>query len=310
MLFSEKSVIFATANNTIMKNGSLLNSQEMWRCVRYSSIFSRSNFDRLLKKDDYSIFQNTIRDYDAEKVGVKLHTYSDFANYAYRYMVKHYRNEYVYKNSLINELLKEFGTKKTIIFNEFTVGNSIADMVLFIGKSRAYEIKTELDSNRRLSSQLADYKKIFQESFIVVHESCIEKYEYSDSTTGIIALSVNRGKVKFDPIRPATENNHIDPHVLIRCLRTYEYKELVKRYYGALPELDAFSAFTVCEKMIEAIPSPSLNQLFIEIIKERKTNMQHLRGYDSYLRQICLSMHINSKEFEMITKKLLKPIQI
>lgn len=310
MLFSEKSVIFATANNTIMKNGSLLNSQEMWRCVRYSSIFSRSNFDRLLKNDDYSIFQETIRDYDADKVGVKFHTYSDFANYAYRYMIKHYRNEYIYKNSLINKLIKEFGTNKTIIFNEFTVGNSIADLVLFNGKSRAYEIKTELDSNKRLFSQLADYKKIFQESYIVVHEKYIKKYESSDKATGLIALSENRGNIKLDPVRKPTENHHIDPHVLIRCLRTYEYKELVKRYYGSLPEMDTFSAFSVCEKVIETIPSSSLNQLFIDIIKERKTNMRNLRDYDRHLRQICLSMHISSKEFDKMTKKLSEPIQI
>ncbi len=293
-----------------MNRRGFLDSQEMWRCVRYSSIFSRSNFDRLLKKDDYSIFQKIIRDYDADKVGVKIYTYSDFANYAYRYMINHYRNEYVYKNSLITKLIKDFGTKRTVMFNEFTVGNSIADLVLFNGKSRAYEIKTELDTDRRLSSQLADYKKIFQESYIVVHESCIKKYESLDSTTGLIALSVNRGNVKFDPIRRPVENSHIDPRVLIRCLRTYEYKELVKRYYGSLPEMDTFSAFSVCEKMMDVMPSSSLNQLFIEIIKERKTNMRNLRGYDRNLRQICLSMHISEKEFDLMNKKLLKPIQL
>lgn len=283
---------------------------EIWKCIRYSSIFSRSNFDRLLKHDDYSIFHNTIRDYDKSSVGSKLITYSDYTNHVYKYLLKNYRNEYIFKNSLIKELVKEYGTSRSVIFNEFPVGNSIADLVLFNGKSRAYEIKTELDSNKRLNTQLADYKKIFQQCYIVVYKNCVDKYISSDDGVGIISMEVNRGRVKFEEVKQPVCNNNIDPHTLIRCLRTSEYKEIVKRYYGELPQMNAFTAFSDCEEMMCHIPSGELINLFIKIMKERKTNMQQLKSFDKYLWQICLSMHLSTKEYDIIYRKLKEPINI
>ena len=285
-------------------------SQEMWKCTRYSSIFSRSNFDRLLKHNDYSIFKETISDYDQKLVGSKIITYADYTYHVYKYMLKNYRNEYIFKNSLINMLIKEYGTKNTVIFNEFSVGNSIADLVLFNGKSRAYEIKTELDSDKRLFSQLADYKKIFQQCYIVVYKDCVEKYISAEDTVGVISMSINRGRVKFEVAKPPIDNTNIDPHILIRCLRTSEYQELVKRYYTYLPKMNAFTAFAICEEMMCAIPSEELNRLFIQIMKERKSNMSIIKSFDKYLWQICLSMHLTNKDYETINYKLKEPIQI
>lgn len=286
------------------------NSNFNWKNIRYSSIFSRNNFNRLLRYNDYTLFQEIIRDYDSKLVGKKLLTYTDFTNYAYKYMLKNYRNEYIFKNSLINMLIKKYKTQQTVLFNEFAVGNSIADLVMFNGISRAYEIKTELDSDKRLITQLADYKKIFQQCFIVIHESCIEKYDNLDNDIGIIVLSTNRGHIKFETIKEPINNDYIDSYALMRCLRTSEYKGIIKQYYGSLPIMDAFSAFSICEKMMAAIPSSELNTLFIQMMKKRKTNINHLKEYNTYLRQICLSMHLTTKEYEIIKQKLNNPISL
>jgi hypothetical protein len=116
---------------------------------------------------------------------------------------------------------------------------------MFNGISRAYEIKTELDSDKRLGTQLADYKKIFQRCFVVVHDNCVGKYINADDDIGIISMCVNRGNVKFEEVKAPKDNHNIDPHILIRCLRSSEYKELVKRYYRELPEMNAFTAFSI-----------------------------------------------------------------
>ena len=285
-------------------------SLEMWRFIRYSSIFSRSNFDRLLKHNDYTIFQEIISDYDSNLIGSKLITYADFTYYAYKHLLKNYRNEYVFKNSLINMLIKEYGTNHSVIFNEFSVGNSIADLVMFNGVSRAYEIKTELDTNKRLETQMADYKKVFQRCFVVVYNNCIEKYINTDDDIGVISMYINRGNIKFEEVKTPKKNHKIDPHVLIRCLRSYEYKELVKRYYGELPKMNDFTAFSICEKLMTAIPSEVLNCLFIDLMKERNTNMSLLKKFDKHLRQIGLSMHFTDKDYEIVNQRLQNPIQI
>lgn len=285
-------------------------TDERWRKIRYSSIFSRSNFEKLLRNDDYSLFQETIKDYDKGGVGKYLITYSDFIQHIYKYMIKNYRNEYIFKNSLINQIIKDYGTKTTAIFNEFAVGNSIVDMALFNGISRAFEIKTELDTNKRLKNQLADYKKIFNQCYIVIHESHIQKYESFDSDSGIIALSIHRGQVKLTTVKEAKYNQRIDPHILIRCLRTSEYKELIKRYYGFLPEMNSFTAFDICEKMLVEIPSVHLSKLFIDIMKERRSNMGTVLRINKHIRQISLCLHLSEKDKDLVEYKLKQPIQI
>ena len=143
----------------------------------YASIFSSTSFARLLKNEDFDFINKKIERYDSNKIGKKFTTYSEYIRYAYNSLKKDYRCEYFYKNELINEfLLKKYGTENTIVINEFKVGNSVADMVLFNGTSKAFEIKTELDSEKRLSGQLNDYTKIFKECYVVTHESLIGKY--------------------------------------------------------------------------------------------------------------------------------------
>jgi hypothetical protein len=293
-----------------MNHDNHIQQAEAWKNKRYSSIFTRSNFSRLLKNNDYSLLNSVIKEYDIDKIGNKIDTYEDYLKYTYKFMIKKYRNEYVYKNSLINLILKKYGTKNTVAFNEFRVGNSIADIVMFNGISRAFEIKTELDTDKRLKSQLADYKRIFKQSFIVIHESLIDKYKDIDNEIGIIVLSINRGNVKLDILREAENNYIIDPYILIRSLRAEEYKDLIKRYYGYLPSMNAFSAFKICEKMILNIPSSELHQLFTLEMKHRKTNMKLMPEYNSYLRQMCLSMHISKKEYIQIENLLKNNINI
>jgi len=286
------------------------NNSEKWRGYRYSSIFSRSAIDSIVKRDDYSILQAVIRDYDICNVESKIQTYSDFSHYVYRYLTKHYRNEYVFKNSLISMLIKQFKTRETAIFNEFKVGNSIADLVLFNGISRAYEIKTALDTDKRLVTQMADYKRVFQQRYIVTEEHCLSKYLNADPDAGLVLLLENKGNIKYEIIKEAKTNYFIDPHLVIRCLRTYEYREMVRRFYGELPQMNALNSFGICEELIARIPNDTLMVLFSELMKERESNLGFLHKCDKDFRQICLCLHMSEEEYGGLKKKLIVPIKV
>jgi hypothetical protein len=223
---------------------------------------------------------------------------------------KQYRCEYIYKNTLLEMLLKEYGTENSLIVNEFKVGNSVADMVLFNGTSKAYEIKTELDSNKRLNRQLSDYSKIFQESYIVTHESLIKKYEGIHTSVGIIALTENNGKLKLEKVRPALENGTIDVNILIRSIRTNEYKNIVQAFYGLLPNVTSFDMFETCKAMMSQIPSKKLYELFLTEMKKRKSNNASLNKYQKELRHFCLSVNINENQYDVFSKRLNKLINI
>jgi hypothetical protein len=286
------------------KNINLLN-----RMRSYSSIFSSTYFFKLLKNGDYKFIDDKIRYYDFEKVGGKINTYNDYIKFVYSELKKEYRNEYVYKNTFINELiLKEYGLKDTNVINEFRVGNSVADLVMFNGTSKAFEIKTELDSNKRLSGQLLDYRKLFKESYIVTHENLLDKYLKEDDNVGLIILKQTSRSLKMVKVREAKINNSICFKTLMRVVRTNEYKNIVKEYYGFLPEMNSFNMFSICEDLISEIPTDVLNNLFITELKKRKTNTSKIKLYQKELKQLGLAMNLSDTKYSELITVLNRPI--
>ncbi|MUP37739.1 sce7726 family protein [Labilibaculum euxinus] len=277
----------------------------------YSTIFSSTSFNRLLLYNDYSFINHNIKTYDISKIGSLFENYYEYIRFVYGELRKQYRNEYIYKNTLINEILiKKYSVKETIAINEFRVGNSIADIVMFNGTSKAFEIKTELDSNTRLKGQLNDYTKIFKENYIVTHESLVDKYLKEDASAGIIQIVECPRSLKIEEIRPVKINNDIDPNILIRSLRTEEYKSIVKNYYGSLPKMTSFNMFKICSELIQNIPQESLNSLFINQMKKRKSNMNEISSFYKELRQIGLAMNLDQKNYNKLQSKLTAQINI
>ena len=277
----------------------------------YSSVFSSTYFSKLIQNDDYSFINSNIKKYDLAQVGIKFNTYHDYISYIYKELKSKYRNEYIYKNTFINELLLDkYGVKNTVAINEFRVGNSIADIVMFNGTSKAFEIKTELDSNKRLSNQLLDYKKIFKHNYIITHEALADKYLKYDESVGIIILVERNKSLKMKEIRASVENSEICPNTIIRSIRTSEYKDIIKNYYGKLPEMNSFNMFSKCEELIAEIPLDELNRLFINQLKLRKSNTLKIATFQKELRQMGLAMNINEKVHAQLLVKLNKSIQI
>ena len=270
----------------------------------YSSIFSSTSFFKLLQNDDYSFINTKIERYDLKKIGKNINTYQDYIQYTYKELRKQYKNEYVYKNTFINNmLLDKYGLKDTIAINEFRVGNSIADIVMFNGTSKAFEIKTELDSNKRLSGQLADYTKIFKECYIITHKSLSEKYLHEDDHIGIIELIDHQKSVTMREVRASKENCSIDSDTLICSLRTQEYKNIIKKYYGELPEMNSFNMFEICRDLLKNISHEQLHLLFIEELKNRKTNTNIINMFHKELRQLSLAMNLNINSFNQLELK-------
>ena len=77
-------------------------------------------------------------------------TYANIFEILYDRLKKEYRNEYFYKNTLLNKLLLGVhSTNTTTALAELPIGKAKADFVLINGKAVVYEIKTELDNFER-----------------------------------------------------------------------------------------------------------------------------------------------------------------
>lgn len=265
----------------------------------YSTLFTRSEMMKLLANDFNSI--NAKLERYATSRRFKGHTYLKFFKHAYKTLSKHYPNEYIYKNQFLNNWLKdELGTKESVIFSELRLGKAIADLAMFNGISKVFEIKTILDTAYRLNSQLDVYQKVFNEVYIVVPISQLERYQGIDEEVGIIAYDDKLFHLK----RAATTNYNVDAHALMEMLHTKEYKQLVLDHYGSLPQMNAFTQFDQCKELISKIPAAALNSLFLKAMKQRKAKQQFLKKAHIEFNQICLSLSLSTKQLECLVANL------
>ena len=267
----------------------------------YSTLFSRSEVNRWIK-GDFKAIDLKLKRYDSHLLNNHL-TYLSYLKYIYVILEEYYPNEYIFKNELLNKwLVDELGSNNSIIFNEFRIGRAIGDIAIFNGISKVFEIKTVLDKDYRLSSQLQEYKNVFNEIYLIVPDSCLEKYINYDVNVGVI---VYKSKAKnFELIRKSFRNLNIDPCVLMEILHTNEYKAIVKSFYGNLPDINSFNQFNICKGLISEIPTEKLNSLFLETMKKRKINNVLFDKDSSELNQICLSLNLNETQKEDLIGQL------
>lgn len=295
-------IIFARRFNLGVSYMAMINAnEELIRLRDFSSAFSRSAFIDVLNFNDYSHFNWLVSKYDR----LRCATYSDLLKKSYSVISKYYRCEYVYKNELIKLLLKKYGTRNSVYFNEFRVGNSIADMVMFNGESKSFEIKTEYDTPRRLDKQMDDYKRFFDKCYIIVPEDKVDEYrDIVESTTGIIAMSRNNGRIILKEIRHAEQNERFEFEALMSCLRTEEYKNIVLSLGESLEGIAGYDMYKYCYQVISKANPNELRELFLREIKKRKNNTALLRKYPMSIRQMMLSLNLPQDKANKLLEQL------
>ena len=268
----------------------------MARSRIYSSLFSRRVVGEVLN-GQYTSIDKICAFFEDNK---EQKTYFEYFTYLYHFMMRYYRCEYVFKNEVINKiLLRHFTHPDTISFSEFHVDQSIADLVMFNGISRAYEIKTDYDSDKRLIHQLTDYNKLFDKCYLVTSSDGYKKYakELPDNI-GIITL------------KEAELSDVIDIPTLMRSIRAVEYKSIVKDLYGSLPVVSEFDMFEECEKLLANADNRKVRASFMRVIKQRKTNTQSLKQFDHCFRQLGVATNMTLNEYNSFINNLSIPIKI
>lgn len=221
----------------------------------------------------------------------------------YKLLKAHYPNEYLLKNEFLNKwLINQLGNCDSKIFSEFRIGNAIADLAMFNGSSKAFEIKTILDNDSRLKNQLNEYKKIFNEVYLIVPSECLEKYIDYDKDVGVISYDSKLGC--FALIVEATNDISIDVNVLMGVLRTKEYLWIVNQHCAVVPSMNAFNQFEISKEIISCIPSEKLNALFLDVIKKRNSTESFLKNKYKFLNQLSLSLNMDEKEIETMIMQL------
>jgi hypothetical protein len=175
--------------------------------------------------------------------------FSDFLQKVYSFLFKNYRNEYIYKNVLANKILIGKHSLNTAqMLTEFRVGKCKADAVVLNGTSTVYEIKSELDSFNRLESQLNAYMQVFDHINVITSKQQAGKL--LKDIPEIIGILIVTDRKSISTLRESISNKkNIIPEVLFDSMRKYEYLNVIKKLYGAVPDVPNTKIFKECKRL-------------------------------------------------------------
>jgi len=274
----------------------------------YSSLFSRNSVQEWIQ-GDFSSIRVKVKRYDNTWFDNRGASYLDYLKYVYGVLEDHYQNEYILKNTFLNEwLFEELGEYNSKLYNEFRVGDAIADLAMFNGSSKVFEIKTEFDSDRRLKMQLENYQRAFNQVFLIIPSSKISLYERYDKNVGIILFNSNYEQ-SFAVYREAKIQSDVDSAAIMNILHTREYKEIVQAYFGDLPPMTSFNQFNICSSLIQEMPTCALNEHFIAQMKKRGSKNALSKRYFREFNQISLAMKMDKQDRKQMLQALKSKIE-
>jgi len=230
-------------------------------------LFSNTTFTSILQAKKNNLFDKCIASYVKNE---EVKNNSEIIELLYNYLQNNYRNEYFYKNTLFNkEIIGRHSLNTTTALTEVPIHKSKADFIKINGIATVYEIKTDLDSFERLEQQLFDYYKAFPLVNVVISEKNEKKAKsiLENTNVGIIVLTKRN---QFSKRKIAkTDSSYLDMSVIFNILRKHEFEEIIKSYYGFLPDTKPAFYYKECFNIFNKIPLDVAYQLFITMLKKR-----------------------------------------
>lgn len=263
--------------------------------IDLAKIFSPTILKELSENGKSKKLTQILIDHDLIKQLDVKQDLASFFNDTYKFLSKSYRNEYIYKNTIIkNILLGRHSLNTAYLINECRVGNSKADSVILNGTSTVYEIKSEYDTFVRLEQQLNDYKKAFEYIYIVVPEVSVQKLkiEFINKNIGILQLNKNNSLTKIQDAQSNKE--YFDKEIIFDILNQKEYMLIVHKYFQNIPELPNTRIYSIYKEYFKQIDIKVIHDEFVEILKQR--------GNNKLLKDFVLSMPDSLKALALQTK--------
>ncbi len=197
-------------------------------------------------------------------------TYGEAISKIYHYMNSSYRNEYFFKNTILNQLLlAKHDLYSTVALTELPIADSKADFIMINGRGIVYEIKTDLDNLNRLENQVSDYYKAFKYVNVVVGYKQYEKVRdlLLDSKVGIFVMCKS-GKLQCRKVAKCYDKE-LSHETIFRILRKKEYESILIKHYGKLPEVNNFQYYRECLKWAEKINIKTFQKEMLQCLKQR-----------------------------------------
>ncbi|MEM5338827.1 sce7726 family protein [Paraburkholderia azotifigens] len=183
-----------------------------------------------------------------------------------------YRNEFVYKTEIANRIIFGRHSPRTSCMHvELPVGRSIVDVAVFNGTATAYEIKTEFDTPRRLTTQTTDYLAAFDRVCLVTHPRCADNYmAITDPRVGILTLT-ERGSL-CTLREPMGNRDNVQPSAVFSCLHKAEYVAAAESKLCATIEKPTAVIQAFCASVFSQFTPDEAHAIFVNALRNRKTD--------------------------------------
>lgn len=270
------------------------------------------------------VLEDIVRRGSAELIGCELAalgistgksqtSMADLFEAAFTLLSRHYRCEYVYKTAIANRIIFGRHSPHTAsLAIELGVAGSIADAVICNGTSTAYEIKTEYDSHRRLSTQSADYLRAFDKVYVVTHPNLAAHYAcLVDERVGILSLNI---KNSFSVMRPAIADiSRIEPSVVCNILRQKELINTVQKHFGPQPELPNTQTILHYRELFCQLGQSQVHQALVSSLRQRTTSpdiANFISRMPTSLRSLAFAMPLSRPQRQRLIDALITPLQL
>ena len=264
-----------------------------------SSLFSPPAIRAMAGKDQPATMRCLVSESGLSEVLPRKPSNGNVLEAIYDLLVRHYRCEYVYKNSIAkNILVGRHRLAGSTMATELRCDTSKADFVILNGTSTVYEIKTELDNLDRLPGQLQSYRRMFDKIMVVApHNLAQELVEGLDGDIGVLAMTA-RGTLR--QLRPSKSHlDGCDPGCIFDSLRKSEYIPIVERHFGRLPSLPNTQHYSYCRELFLKLPSGTAHQEMVTALKDRfrpPVDLEFLKLIPTALIAGLLGSQINEKQ--------------
>jgi len=274
--------------------------------IALSYLFTKKTINNIVH-NDLAMLIKIFSEFNINNIFNKNITFKELFENSYKELLKYYKNEYVFKNAVAQKiLLGRHSIKSSVLFTEFKVETSKADIVIFNGTSHVYEIKTQLDTLERLQKQIKDYQKVFEYVNVVSVESKVKAIEkLVDEKVGIIILT---DRYTLKTIKKAKSGLDImDKKSIFNLFRKQEYLKIIKDYQGSVPDVPNTKIHSVCQEVFNQFSIKEANKILVKTLKQRKNYndlVSNIKKFPNSLKLAILELDLNKKEQKDFLKLL------
>lgn len=271
-------------------------------------VFTRETLGELIAYQNNACFSDCVKRYIPNPNEM---TNQDALSELYNILKRSYRNEYYYKNTLMNKSLFGVHSLNTAtVLSEIPIYTSKADFILVNGTARVFEIKTELDNLDRIEEQITSYYKAFKDVNILTYSENVDSVcKIRKKLSRPIGISVLSKRNTIQRVMDSDEyDGDLEKDQIFRILHKNEYERILSRCGVQVPHVSAFFYHRTCKELFNQLDIDEVYREFVREIKTRSLcNREYFDQIPYELRFLAYFMRFDKQKNERLIRFLKMP---